>query len=42
MGNTSLSAYLEAENKYVFYLLIFSIKQNIQVFIICQQQLELF
>lgn len=42
MGNISLSTYLEAENKYVFYLLVFSIKQNIQVFILSQQQLELF
>lgn len=34
----NIPAYLEAENKYVFYLLVSQIKQQIELFIMSQQE----
>ena len=38
----NIPAYLEAENRYVFYLLVSQIKQWIQLFIMSQQEQQEF
>lgn len=38
----NIPAYLEAENRYVFYLLVSQIKKQIELFIMSQQEQQEF